>query len=485
MASQNATTSWASLPCELRLNILESITRQKPPGWASLASVCKEWQPVFEKENYKKLKIRSSRLGEFESMVPPQKRHLIHHIWLDIELRRYSTRCCTKRYSQLKTMGTTVTKAIRRIFSILSNWETENSLTLELNVVCPTDSEHWFRNLHFSSDCVDDGEESERFREADCHHHDPRHGWLHGAQVETPSRSAMYQLLYPIRLDESKIDSSVPTVKAITQLVIRRQLRRRLLSFCWIELLQTLPCLENIVYEPWYSKARWTGLDDEYLSWIIQLNLPKTVQRIAMFQESTELYDALPPFAGQRQDLGHHDRYDEAFATKSLELHHLAVSFMVDAERMFQNCEPDWVWPNLQTLSLTSPLLQSDDENRKAIEDLLCRAGELVRKMPKMRTLVLWNGGKEHACAFIYRLDGNDDPSITWRGTWDMKMSPRVIESWQVVASTFPSGRLDVRNELIREAIGSHGDAIYHLRLPVQVVEPASLWQMRREARGM
>lgn len=202
-----------------------------------------------------------------------------------------------------------------------------------------------------------------------------------------------------------------------------------------------------------------------------------------MFQESTELYDALPPFAGQRQDLGHHDRYDEAFATKSLDLHHLAVSFMVDAERMFQNCEPDWVWPNLQTLSLTSPLLQSDDENRKAIEDLLCRAGELVRKMPKMRTLVLWNGGKEHACAFIYRLDGNDDPSITWRGTWDMKMSPRVIESWQVVASTFPSGRLDVRHEHIREAIGSHGDAIYHLQLPVQVVEPASLWQMRREAR--
>ncbi|EHK48800.1 hypothetical protein TRIATDRAFT_191778 [Trichoderma atroviride IMI 206040] len=406
MTSRNP-TSWASLPAELRLKILEPIIHEKPPGWTSLASVCKEWQPVFEKENYKKIKLRSSRLGEFESMVPPQKRHLIRHVWLDIELRRYSTRCCTKRNSQLKTLGPTVTKAIRRIFSILSNWEAGNGLTLELNVVCPSDSEHWFRNLHFSSDCVDDEELATR-GEADHHHHDPSHGWLHGAQVEAPARSAMYQLF-----------------------------------------------------------------------------LPKSVQRVVMFQESTELYNALSSFDGQRQRLGHHDRYDEAFAHKSLELHHLAVSFMVDAEQMFTNCQPTWIWPNLQTLSLTSLILQSDVGKRGAIEALLCRAGELVRQMPKMRTLVLWNGGKDHACAFMYCVDENDYPSITWRGTWDMVMSPRIVESWQDVASTFPSCRLDVRNEHIGETVGSHGDAIYYLRLPLQVVEPASLWQMRREARDV
>ncbi|KAM0451736.1 hypothetical protein ACHAPV_005937 [Trichoderma viride] len=269
MASRNP-TGWASLPAELRLKILEPITHEKPPGWTSLASVCKEWQTLFEKENYKKIKLRSSRLGEFEYMVSPQKRHLIRHIWLDIELRRYSTRCCCKRNSQLKTMGRTVTKAIRRIFSILSNWETGNELTLELNVVCPSDSEHWFRNLHFSSDCVDDDEESAKLYEADHLHHDPHHGWLHGAQVEAPSRAAMYQLLYPIKLDEYQLDSKpLPTVKAITQLVIRRQLRRRLLSFSLTEMLGKLPCLENIVYEPWYSKARWTELDDECMSSII------------------------------------------------------------------------------------------------------------------------------------------------------------------------------------------------------------------------
>lgn len=210
--------------------------------------------------------------------------------------------------------------------------------------------------------------------------------------------------------------------------------------------------------------------------------LPETVRQIAMFQESTEFYDALAPYDGGRQRQGHHERFDEAFAIKSLELHHLAVSFMTDAEPLFRHCQSTWIWPELQTLSLTSQVLQSGVEKRGAIKALLCRAAELVRQMPKMRTLVLWNGGKDHACAFIYRVDRNDYPSITWRGTWHMEMSPRVIKSWQDVASTLPSGRLDVWNEHIEEAIGSHGDAIHHLRLPVQAVEPASLWQMRREA---
>ncbi|KAK0702555.1 hypothetical protein B0T21DRAFT_111904 [Apiosordaria backusii] len=42
---------------------------------------------------------------------------------------------------------------------------------------------------------------------------------------------------------------------------------------------------------------------------------------------------------------------------------------------------------------------------------------------------------------------------------------------------------LKVGREGVRGVIDSHGDAIYHLELPVRVVEPASLWQIRRENR--
>lgn len=265
--------SWASLPAELRLQILEPIAHQKPPGWSSLASVCKEWQLVFEKENFKKLKIGSRDLRKFADIVSPRRRHLIRHIWLEVELRRYKTRCCSKRSSQLSTiMGSTVTDAIQQMFEILSTWETGHELTLELNVVCPTDSEHWFRNMHFSSDCVDDGGKPAKLYGADCYHHDPHHGWKFDVQTENPPHKGMEQLLSPIVLDEPRPGSKpLPTVRAVTQLVIRRQLRRRLISFSLAELLKQLPCLENIVYEPWFSRARFTDRDDECMSSIIHI----------------------------------------------------------------------------------------------------------------------------------------------------------------------------------------------------------------------
>lgn len=57
-------------------------------------------------------------------------------------------------------------------------------------------------------------------------------------------------------------------------------------------------------------------------------------------------------------------------------------------------------------MSLTSEFLHTDYEKRGEIEALLCLVGDLVRQMPKMRMLVLWNGGKEHASIFIYCVDG-------------------------------------------------------------------------------
>ncbi|KAL6901237.1 hypothetical protein GGI43DRAFT_433939 [Trichoderma evansii] len=476
-------TSWKSLPAEIRITILELVAHQKHPGWASLASVCRQWQDILEKANYRKLKIRSSRLGEFTSMVPPNKRHLIRHIWFDIELRRYNLRCCSNWRSTMEHTGRTVTKAVRKIYSILSSWEAANELTLELNVVCPSDSEHFFPNLYFSTDYVENEEEALEPYVAVYPYNDPNHGWLHGVPVGLPSMPATHQLLHPIRLELNS--KTLPIVKAVTQLIIHRQLRHDILPFSLAELLQSLPCLENIVYEPWDSKDMFMELEDESLSFIIRNQLPKRLKRLVVFQDSNNFHRTLPISFIQLAPLDRQDRYDEAFAFKSLELSHLVVSFMVDAEDMFRICQPIWIWPKLQTLSLTSQLLQSDYEERDEIDALLCRAGNLVQQISKMRTFVLWNCGKDHACAFMYRVDRNDYPSITWRGTWHLEMSPCIIESWQNVASTLPSCRLGIREEHIEKTIGSHADAIYYLKLPIQVVEPASLWQMRREAKGL
>ena len=100
--------------------------------------------------------------------------------------------------------------------------------------------------------------------------------------------------------------------------------------------------------------------------------------------------------------------------------------------------------------------------------------------MPELQTLVIWNGGKAHACAFIYRRD-RTAASVTWRATWHLELRPLVIKSWQLAASGLPFSQLGIKHERIQGSIKSPGDAIHYLQLPCKVVDPASLWQMRRE----
>ncbi|KAM0251720.1 hypothetical protein ACHAQJ_008041 [Trichoderma viride] len=484
-ATRPKTSRWMYLPTEIRLMVLETIVRQKHPGWASLASVCGEWKVVLEKANYRKLKLRSSRLNDFDSMVPPRKRKLIHHIWLDVELPRYTSRCCSRRRSLSPQVIRIVSEAIWKLFSILSKWTPANKLTLELNIISPSDSEHWFKYLYFSSDHIEGDKEAIQPYEADYPYHDPLHGWIQGQQVIAPPKAAVSRIFRPTAL---YFREALPRVEAVTRLVIRRQLRRCISPSGLRLLILKLGRLEDILYEPWISYDMPREFDREDISLIIRDHLPKTLNRLVVFEDSHEFYDAFPPgytrmysfFGIIRPKV----RLDTSLASKSRDLQHFAVSFMVNAEEVFQKCLPTWNWPRLQSLSLTSQLLQNDWKILDMIESLLCRGGDLVQQMPKIQTFVLWNGGKSHACAFIYHV-GRDRASITWRGTWNLQMSPRVVETWQRAASVFSSCELQVKQESIQEIIRCHGDAIYHLKLPCQVIDPASVWQIRREVGGL
>ncbi|KAL7620502.1 hypothetical protein AAE478_009497 [Parahypoxylon ruwenzoriense] len=406
-------SAWISFPAEIRLMILATIAYQKYPGWASLASVCREWQHVLEKVNFYKIKLRVSCLDDFEYIVSPQKRGIIHHICLNVELPRYTSTCCSKRRSPSVKISSIVSDGIWKLFSILSTWGPANNLALEINVYSPSDCEHWFKNLYLSSDDVEHDKDAmpDAWRTRILFH-DLQHGWMHGQQVKAPPKSAMLRLFQPIRL---VFHEMLPRVKAVTCLIIRRQLRR-------------------------------------------------------LFEDSYKFYDPFPkrpvhiPWFGlvdPSEGLG------AVFASKSLDLQHLAISFMVNAEELFRHCQSTWSWSHLQSLALTSQLLQDDWERREQIEALLCRASVLVQMMPKIHTFVLWNGGKAHACAFIYRID-RDSASVTWRGTWHLELSPLLVKSWQLAASKLPSPELRLKQECIRGVIKSHGDAIYRLELPAR-----------------
>lgn len=127
--------------------ILEEISRQNHRGWASSAAVCKERQVFVERKNFHQLKLQASCLEELEYMATRQ-RDLVQYICLNIELPRYTCRCCQQMESQSWTSrhSCIIRENILKLFSVLSTWQPTGRLILELNAYSPSDSEHWFKN---------------------------------------------------------------------------------------------------------------------------------------------------------------------------------------------------------------------------------------------------------------------------------------------------------------------------------------------------
>ena len=119
-------------------------------------------------------------------------------------------------------------------------------------------------------------------------------------------------------------------------------------------------------------------------------------------------------------------RIGAAFASRSLDLEQLSVSYMANAEDFLRACLSTWTWQRLQCLALTSQLIRHT-RSRQEIDALLYKAGITALRMPRLHTLVLWNSSRGNACTFIYHTD-RDYAYVTWRGTWDMELSTRVVE---------------------------------------------------------
>ncbi|KAB5576396.1 hypothetical protein GE09DRAFT_1095565 [Coniochaeta sp. 2T2.1] len=156
---------------------------------------------------------------------------------------------------------------------------------------------------------------------------------------------------------------------------------------------------------------------------------------------------------------------------------------MVDAHYFFSSCKSGWMWERLRSLALTSPVLRDpkmEPKRTAEIDGLLYKAGLTALRMPELQTMVLWNGGWDNACAFIYQTNGRG-PRITWLSNWPSVISSPVEKVWRQVALQNSPVFMRIDYKPVYEPVWNHGDAIYHLKLPVQVVDPRSLWQIRRE----
>ena len=172
-----------------------------------------------------------------------------------------------------------------------------------------------------------------------------------------------------------------------------------------------------------------------------------------------------------------------ALVEASLGLEHLAASFVSDASYFIHASERWNIWPRLESLALTSNILDSQQQF-VSINGLLESVALVAMKMPRLKSMELWNGRAGFAGVFRYQLFEIDPTvKITWRGTWDVPLEPRVLEVWRAVATKRLECKLQVVTEILdaNVVVRSYGDAIRHLRLLNTVVHPVSLWQIQKE----
>ncbi|KAF5565501.1 f-box domain-containing protein [Fusarium phyllophilum] len=235
---------WHSLPAEIRCMILETLTAQN--GIALFASVSNEWRTFIEQKTFSHIRLHPDCLDHLEQLNN-HYRGQIKHLWLNIELNGYTCRACRKRESLTLSYSIAVIlrEAITRLFCILTTWR--EPLTLELNVYCPSDSQHWFKNSYFGAPGED---KFECQPPSDDPIHDPDHGWFEGRVTKAPPDDALRR---PFGLSELRFRQGLPSVNAVTKFLLRRQCRQQLSPEIVRYLWSRLPNLEEISYEPWQS----------------------------------------------------------------------------------------------------------------------------------------------------------------------------------------------------------------------------------------
>jgi hypothetical protein len=94
---------WLDFPAEIRSMILKMVVedyrfKSEPYARAGYASVCREWQQVFEKRNFRRLVLDQERIVDLEQIMSTnQRRDYLVHLFLRIRLNDYDCTVCKSK----------------------------------------------------------------------------------------------------------------------------------------------------------------------------------------------------------------------------------------------------------------------------------------------------------------------------------------------------------------------------------------------------
>ncbi|TVY37051.1 hypothetical protein LSUB1_G005850 [Lachnellula subtilissima] len=94
---------WRRLPAEIRSMILEMVAedyrfKSEQYARAGYASVCREWQAVFEQRNFQRLVLNQERISDLERVMgTKQRREYLGHLFLRVRLNHYDCAVCKSK----------------------------------------------------------------------------------------------------------------------------------------------------------------------------------------------------------------------------------------------------------------------------------------------------------------------------------------------------------------------------------------------------
>lgn len=271
LGQRQGVSTWDGLPREIRLLILQFLM-QEGYTLSRLVTVCREWQVEIERHNFARIRLTPSRLVNFNAMVQ-RNQALVSYIWFCLELDDYDCTTCApthrilteEEYEEAFEISDTdrcpITTGFRILFSNLSTWDHHADLTLDISIYSPSDSGHWFKYLTFVPDnplnLPVDCRTEKAMSNGD--YHDPQHGWVAGSRQSAPPPSAVRKVFHsvmeqgPFDDDQSELQwwDQLPSVPAVTSLLLRQQNRRRWKSNSLASMFARFPRLQEVHYEPW------------------------------------------------------------------------------------------------------------------------------------------------------------------------------------------------------------------------------------------
>ncbi|KAL7906163.1 hypothetical protein GGI35DRAFT_458923 [Trichoderma velutinum] len=474
---------WSRLPEEMRLQVLETLAQDPRHnaadgtyGLTNYALVCKAWQSIFEKANFRRLVLCQADLDAL-AKIPKRCKPYVRHICLRIEIHEYRPWgrfepmvIRPERMEDIAANNDIIELAVGKLFGVLKPWEKElqkvrpsyRGMALEMSIHSPSDPEYVYRGV--TATRLEKGL-----------------SWTHEAGLE----GAVFRIFggsVHIRFYQN-----LPQLNLVRRFIMKRHSRRRVSSFTLHQILSRFPHLEDLVYEPWQQSLETLQdlVDAGYVN-LIKGSLPKGLKHVTILEdhqnEQPGLLVALDPAQGATARTAN-PFVAAALAKRSVGFESLSASFLVEANDFFRAYKREWTWTALRSLTLTSMYLDSK-RGSEEINGMLKAAGDAALAMPMLRNLEIWNGGPGHAAIFEYHAQ-HGEAYIAWHSTWDLTIDSYAIKAWESVAYKNHGCRLGVHGENTLIGAGDefrhYQDVIRRLRTRKNVISHQSLDELRLE----